>query len=212
MFYFSRAEQAVLIVLLAALLVGAGLGLYARGQASAGLTDEPFLVEPQLSPEDASTVVVHVAGEVAHPGIYRMRVGARVYQAISVAGGVTPKADTSAVNLAAPLADGEKVYVPAKGQAPPIPMAGQPTSARPRTPAPAFPTPTPARKLSINAATAEQLETLPGIGPTYAQHIIAYREQLRRREGHGFTSIEELMEVPGIGPKRFSAFKDLIRP
>jgi len=211
-FYFSRAEQAVLIVFLAALLAGAGLGLYARGRASAGLTDEPFLVEPQLSPEDASTVVVHVAGEVARPGLYRLKVGARVDDAITQAGGVTPKGDTSAVNLAAQLADGEKVYVPARGQSQVAPAVGPPALSRSRTAALASPMPTPARKLSINAATAEQLDALPGIGPTYAQRIIAYRQQLRRREGRGFTNIEELMEVPGIGPKRFGAFKDLIRP
>ena len=211
MFYFSRAEQTLLIILLAALLVGSGIGLYVRGQASAGITDEPFLLEPQLAPEEANTLIIHVAGEVKQPGVYHVKVGKRVQDAIAQAGGLTAKGDTSLINLASLLADGEKVYVPAKGQALPLSTVGHTGLTKVSAPPPTVSQPTPARKLSINNATVAQLDSLPGIGPTYARHIIAYREQLRHREGHGFTSIEELMEVPAIGPKRFAQFKDLIR-
>ncbi len=118
---------------------------------------------------------------------------------MQAAGGLTAQADAARLNLAAPLADGQQVFVPAVGQplptAPPGDFAGL---AAPPNPAPAGP-------INLNTATVEELETLPEIGPVTAAAIVAYRQE------HGpFKTAEEVMEVRGIGPKTFEAIKGLI--
>jgi competence protein ComEA len=116
--------------------------------------------------------------------------GARIADAVAAAGGATGKADLSLVNLAAPLADGEQVVVPARGTA-----AASGGAASPTTP------------LDLNTATAEQLDSLPGIGPATAQKILDYRQ------AHGaFHSVDELDAVPGIGPARIAQLKGLVIP
>jgi competence protein ComEA len=142
------------------------------------------------APTAGEPVVVHVAGAVAHPGLQRLQDGARVGDALTAAGGPAPDADTDAVNLAAKVADGDRVYVPRRGEAPP-PAAAGPT-------APAI--------LDINAATAEQLDALPGVGPSLAAAIVEYRRQ------HGrFRSVPELLEVPGIGDAKLGAIRPKVR-
>jgi len=143
------------------------------------------------APHDA--LVVDVVGAVARPGLYRLPHGARVADAVEHAGGLTRKADRAAVNLAAPLADGEQVLVSAKGAV----AAGASPGGASATPAP----------VSLSTATAEQLDALPGVGPVTAQKIVAYREQ------HGpYTSVEALDAIPGIGPARIADLKGLVVP
>ncbi|MCJ7823091.1 MAG: ComEA family DNA-binding protein [Armatimonadetes bacterium] len=199
MFYLSRAEQAVLVVLVLLLLLGAGVLVHAKGQHSVGAgAREPVFV-PAPGEASRGEVVVDVAGAVARPGPWHLPAGSRLTDAIAVAGGLAPGADTSGLNLAARLHDGERIVIPG---------AQQPRSAAPKAAA----IPQPARPISLNKASATELELLPGIGPVYAERIIAYRQQKVRQEGHGFETVDELLNVPGIGPKRFAAIRELVTP
>jgi competence protein ComEA len=146
----------------------------------------------------AATVVVHVAGAVVRPGVVELAKSARVIDALEAVGGATPEADVDRLNLAAPVVDGSRVYVPRRGEADPGLAGGGATPDAAGTGAPAG-------KINLNTATQEQLETLPGIGPTYAQAIIA--ERTRR---NGFHSVNELREVHGIGAKRFAELEPLV--
>jgi competence protein ComEA len=154
-------------------------------------------VRPVARPKSvaAKLLVIDVAGAVRHPGLYRLRSGSRIDDAIASAGGATAKAQLGAVNLAAPVADGEQVVVPGQGSggiaAASSPAVGTSSSA----------------PLDLSSATLEQLENLPGIGPVTAQKILDYRQQ------HGaFHSVAELQGVPGIGPAHMAQLKGLVIP
>jgi competence protein ComEA len=139
----------------------------------------------------APRLVVDVAGAVRRPGLYRIATGSRVADALAAAGGAAARADVAAVNLAAPLADGEQVLVPARGAAGAAAGGGTASS---------WP-------VDLNSATAEQLDALPGIGPSTAAKIVAYRQ------AHGpFRSLAELDGVPGIGAGRIAQLKGLVLP
>ena len=145
--------------------------------------------------EAAQEVFVDVGGAVASPGLVRLTAGARVNDAVAAAGGMTSEADAAAVNLAAKLEDGQKVYVPAKGES--SAPAGSPAAGG--TGASGSGTGGSGSALvNINTATAEELDELPGVGPATAQAIIDERES-----NGAFTSIEDLMRVSGIGEKKF---------
>jgi competence protein ComEA len=132
---------------------------------------------------------------VRRPGLYRLAQGSRVADAVARAGGVTRKADPAALNLAAPLADGEQVLVPARL---PVAVAASQGAAVPGVPQ---------GPIQLSSATAEQLDALPGIGPATAQKILDYRAE------HGaFRSVEELDDVPGIGPARIEQLRGLVVP
>ena len=176
-----------LILLLGRFVLGAGTTTTAASlpppPAMAGVTGLP-----------SSRVVVDVVGAVRRPGLYRLAHGSRIADALTRAGGATPKADLAQVNLAAPLADGEQVVVPRRG------VAGA-TVPRPT------PGGTAAAPVQLSTATLEQLESLPGVGPVMAQKILDYRQ------AHGaFQSVDELDAVPGIGPKRLEQLRDLVVP
>src|SRR5919201_2206105 len=146
----------------------------------------------------AARVVVHVVGAVRQPGLYRLSRGSRIADAIARAGGATPKAALAQVNLAAPLADGEQVVVPARGQAALVPAGGGASSGAGGAAA---------GPVQLSTATLEQLDTLPGIGPATAQKILDYRTK------HGaFSSVDALDAVPGICPKRLEQLRDLVVP
>ncbi|MBA6437255.1 ComEA family DNA-binding protein [Streptomyces sp. GMR22] len=155
-------------------------------------------------------VVVDVTGKVRRPGLRKMPPGSRVADALEAAGGVRPGADLSGLNRARPLVDGEQLVVGAPAAGPPAPGAAVSGSNAPNGPnapnAPAGPG-APGGSVSLNSATAEQLDTLPGVGPVLARHIIDYRTQ-----HGGFRSIDELREVNGIGERRFADLRPLVQP
>ena len=143
-------------------------------------------------------VTVHVAGAVAKPGVYDLAADARVIDAIEAAGGGVPDADLNRLNLAAKVADGQRVLVQRVGEVAP---AGPPAGGTGGTGS----TADPSGLVNLNSATQPELEALPGIGPTLAEAIIAERE----RRG-GFRSVNELRDVRGIGEKRFADLKDKV--
>jgi competence protein ComEA len=173
-----------------------GLAVFAvvyagRDDGVAAVPRAPSL-EVQGEDEGGGALVVHVAGAVRQPGVYRLRPGARVSDALQRAGGARRRADLGAVNLAAELQDGRQVLVPLRARGGGAAVAGA-------APAPGVP-------LDLNTATVEQLDELDGIGPATAQQIVAYRE------AHGgFGSVEELDQVPGIGETRLAALRDKVR-
>jgi competence protein ComEA len=154
----------------------------------------PPLRPPRAAQARASArLVVDVAGAVRRPGLHELAPGTRIADALAAAGGATAKADINAVNLAAPVADGEQIVVPARGPG----AAGGSSGAAPSPTAP----------LDLNSASLEQLDALPGIGPTTAQKILDYRQ------AHGsFHSVAELDAVPGIGQGRIEQLKGLVLP
>ncbi|GAB7386604.1 hypothetical protein BSNK01_04390 [Bacillaceae bacterium] len=148
-------------------------------------------------------IVVDVKGAVARPGVYTFGEGTRAYEAIEKAGGLLDTADEDRVNLAAPLADGAVLYVPAKGEEiPPSYVSGNAPAAVSAESGNGGPS---GGLIDINTATSEQLQQLPGIGPAKAEAIIAYREE------HGpFRSVEELTKVSGIGEKTLEKIRSRI--
>lgn len=169
--------------------------LHGRGDAPPAPV-APIRVEADAASSDGGKVLVHVAGAVRRPGVYTLRAGARVADAVERAGGPRRHADLSAVNLASKLEDGRQVLVPRR-------LAGG-AAVAPATPgaAPGLP----AQPIDLNTATLEQLDTLDGVGPATAQKIIDYRT-----EHGGFGSVDELGQVSGIGEKRLAALRDHVR-
>jgi competence protein ComEA len=199
----SRPVALALAGGLLALLVLSGQRLAATGGATAPDVVAPLEQVAETPDRSARPVlVVHVVGAVRRPGLFRLAEGARVADAVARAGGATRKADLAGLNLAAPLVDGIQVLVPRRV---PVGGGGGPPSV-PEGEAPGAPGVT-GRKLSLAAATAEELDGLPGVGPVTAQRIIDYRAE------HGpFRSVDDLDAVPGIGPTRVEQLRELVTP
>ncbi|MCM3659644.1 ComEA family DNA-binding protein [Georgenia satyanarayanai] len=169
----------------------------APGDAATG---EPSR-EPQAAP--AGVVVVHVAGAVRGPGVVELPLGARVADAVAAAGGEQPDAELAAVNLARPLVDGEQVYVPRAGEEPRGAGAAPPdVDAGPAAGEPAAE----GGVVDLNSADLAALDTLPGVGPAIAQRILDWRDA-----NGPFHSVEELLEVAGIGPATLEKLRERVR-
>jgi competence protein ComEA len=206
------AVAAVLVVALGARWIAGrtdgGAGAAGRPAVEAGTDPGGGAPDGQvrLDTEGAAgrgRAVVHVAGAVRKPGVYRLADGARVQDAVRRAGGAARGADLGAVNLAARVADGQQVVVPRRG---PGANAGAPAAAAGAGTggggAAAQGPP-----ISLSSATPEQLDTLDGVGPATAQKILDWR-----REHGGFRSVDDLGQVPGIGPKRLAALRERVQP
>ncbi|MGH2788661.1 MAG: helix-hairpin-helix domain-containing protein [Actinomycetota bacterium] len=191
----TRRDVWVVAGLAAALVVG-GIALFGRS-ATAVIAPPAIPAAETTGPGDAATaglLAVHVAGAVRKPGLYELADGRRVADAIAAAGGPTRRADLDALNLAEPLADGVQVFVARRGEtagaaASPIPGAS------PGAPA----------AVDINSADVVALEQIPGIGPVKAQAIVEYRTQIG-----SFESIDQLLEVTGIGPATLESMRPYV--
>ncbi|TQN31049.1 competence protein ComEA [Haloactinospora alba] len=154
----------------------------------------PHTGSQRESPEPTGDLVVHVGGDVDEPGVYTLPTGSRVADAVDAAGGPVAGADSGTLNLARPLVDGEQI------------LLGATPAPAPEAPGPAVGGKDGTAPLDLNTATAQQLQELPGVGPVLAERIVGHRE-----ENGGFTSVEQLHEVSGIGEARFSDISELVR-
>lgn len=193
----SRGELVGLIAVVAVTLAGAGLW-YVRSlpkpvEVSAP-RERPPAPAPGATPSPSVVILVDVAGWVRRPGVYEFADGARVIDAIEAAGGARPGALLESLNLAAPLVDGTQILVPKEGASPAVPSAG------------AGEGPSLAGGLvNVNTATAPELETLPGIGEVIAQAIVDHRT-----ENGPFTSVDQLLDVSGIGDATLEDIRELV--
>ncbi|NYD45797.1 competence protein ComEA [Actinomadura luteofluorescens] len=199
----SHVRMLILVGVLAA-LVAAGYLWLARPRpqpaapaATASLSEPRPTLSASPAAAASSPVLVHVLGKVRHPGVVTLPPGSRVAEAIKAAGGVLPGANTGTLNLARPLVDGEQIPVGVRAPSPPPPPPGAATTTVPGAPG---------APLDLNAATPDQLDDLPGVGPVLAQRIVAYRTQ-----HGGFRSVEQLQDVSGIGAHRFADLKTMVR-
>jgi len=178
----GRHRQTILMILLALLIAG-GVLLLSRLPAAGRVEVTLATPAPTASP---APLRVYVSGAVARPDVYALAPGSLVKDAIQAAGGATADADLTRINLAQAVTDQSQVLVPAIGEAAPATTRGQGASVG---------------LINLNTASADELDTLPGIGPALAQRII------ERRPYH---SVQELMEVPGIGPVTYEKLKDKV--
>lgn len=181
----SREGRLALAICALAAVAGLALGLAHR---QAGEQVVPVAVERVRS--EASTVEVHVSGWVADPGVVSVPAGSLVVDAIVAAGGLRPGARVEAINLAAAVSQGQQVVVPG-----PVEGNGSHNGAPAAGPG----------GLSLNRATASELESLPGVGPVLAGRIVAYREA-----NGPFSTVEDLLSVPGIGEAKLASIRDLV--
>ncbi len=195
--YRKALIGAVLFVLLGLMFL-----IKLKGRSSGADPETDFMADDRLSvsdrdedsedsasePETEESLLVYVSGAVRNPGVYRLPLGSRVYEALDAAGGLTQEAEEGLINLAEPLTDGEMIYFPKKGED----SSGQVQLSD--------------GKVDLNRAGKEELMTLPGIGETKAEAILQYRKE------HGpFQTIEELMQVSGIGEALFEKIKNRVK-
>jgi competence protein ComEA len=179
---------------------GAGGPAGAAVAATARPTAAADAARVTVRPASAAAAIVHVAGAVRRPGVYRLRAGARVQDAVRRAGGGSANADLNGLNLAAKVEDGRQIIVPTRAGASSAAAGVAATGAAPSGAGAAGANAPP---VNLNTATLEQLGTLDGVGPATARKIMEYRE------AHGgFGSVDDLDGVPGIGPKRLAALRE----
>lgn len=226
----SRNQQLAAIAIIGLTLIGLGIG-YARSSFSRASNSDIRIAEPgyrpprdveisidqnpirRSPPDPGVSIIVHVAGRVRNPNVYRLPPGSRVAEAINAAGGPLSDSNLDAVNLAAKVKDGERVFVPTRtvqisappgvlqaGSSPPAPGTTTPSagsSGKLTTPGQGI--------VNINTADLTELQRLPGVGPSTAQKIIDHRNTIG-----AFRSVEQLMDVKGIGPKKLEKMRPFV--
>mgnify|MGYP000020045226 CR=1 FL=1 len=196
--YFSKKQQYAIVAILCFILAFSGYVIYKnyklKNEFVVNASNESVpverIVESEEKKEKPLEIKVYVTGLVKNPGVYTMKEGERIIDAINKAGGPLEEADLTNINLAQKVKDEQMIIVPKKGETNNI----SPTSTIQKN-----------EKININTATKEELQTLPGIGPVTAERIIEFREN----KG-SFKKIEDIMNVPRIGPKMFEQIKDKI--
>ena len=199
-------NRRILLIGLAAILLLAAVVTFVRGRAGDERPPAPIATSSAVVdgaggvvPAAEEKLVVDVTGAVRRPGVYRLVRGARVEDAVKAAGGVTRRADAMAINLAALLVDGEQVFVPEAMLVPAGAVAPLPAEAGNAGAGTTI--------VHLNNADAAALEALPGVGPVTAERIVAWRD------AHGgFRSVDDLLEVPGIGPAKLEQMRAFVAP
>jgi len=186
---FSRSQLLAYAVIAIAVIVIGARWIRSGGAGPSGGAALSFAADSNHEAGGTSDVVVHVAGAVGRPGVYRLPAGSRVTDAVKRAGGFARDASRDAINLAARLSDGQQVVVPGAGATRPA-TAGEQTG-----------------PISLGSATVEQLDQVDGIGPVTAQKIIEFRDQRG-----GLSSIDQLDEVDGIGPATMQTLRSALQP
>ena len=186
----SRSQLLIYAVIAVAVLLVGARWIRSSGGGSAGGAEVSFAADSSHEGEGTRDVVVHVAGDVARPGVYRLPAGSRVTDAVRRAGGFAGGANRDAINLAARLSDGQQVVVPGPGTVAASSGPGAQTG-----------------PISLGSATVEQLDGIEGIGPVTAQKIIEFRDQ-----HGGLSSINQLDEVDGIGPSTMETLRAGLQP
>lgn len=210
-------HKAVVVAILVVIAAASGLAMASFNSRSSGVSfersDEASASDVRgsgdASPDDESSaksssaaeVYVDVDGAVVRPGVYRLKDGARVSQAIDAAGGLTAEADVTGLNRASKITDGQKIYVPTVGEQQAAAAVGGAESSAATTPGAG----SSSGLVNINTASAAELQTLSGIGPSMAQSIID-----ERTKNGVFASVDDLMRVSGIGEKKLAKIKDCI--
>lgn len=212
-------HKAVVVAILVVIAAASGLAMASYNGRSSGVSfersDEASASDVRAagdaSPDDAdessaknsssAEVYIDVDGAVVRPGVYRLKDGARVSQAIDAAGGLTPEADVTGLNRASKVADGQKIYVPKVGEQQAVAAGDGVDGGAATTPGAG----SSSGLVNINTASAAELQTLSGIGPSMAQSIIDERTQ-----NGAFASVDDLMRVSGIGEKKLAKIKDCI--
>ena len=185
----SRSQLIVYAAIAIAVLLIGARWIRSGSEGSAGTAQASFTADSFPQGEGNGDVVVHVAGAVRRPGVYRLPAGSRVTDAVKRAGGFDGAASQDAINLAARLSDGQQVVVPGAGGAAASSAPGQ------------------SGPISLGSATPEQLDQIEGIGPVTAQKIVEFRDQ-----HGGLSSIEQLDEVDGIGPSTMQTLRSALQP
>jgi competence protein ComEA len=193
----AYAACAVLVVVLGWRVLGSDAAAPSSTGSAVASTSTPASGHGiSVSAPAARRATVHVVGAVHDAGVYRLADGARVQDAIARAGGATARADLQAINLAAKVADGQQVVVPRRGATHAVAAPGS---------APGAGGGAASAPVNLNSATAEQLDTLDGVGPSTAQKILDFRT------AHGgFSSIDDLAQIPGIGPKKLESLRQQV--
>ena len=212
-------QKKIIAIILIILVVIAYYYFYLRDRTEEISNQDLEVNNTQENNQTNETIVVHVSGAVNIEGIVELASGSRIANAIEKAGGIKENADMTDINLAYPLEDGMKIHIPTKEET-------EANKNNENTPAESYVTAasggvnskeatnstqssstsdTSSKKVNINTATQEELDTLPGIGPSIASKIIDYREQNGK-----FNSIEEIKEVSGIGEAKYEKIKDSI--
>ena len=185
---FAKRLGAGLVAALVALSAGMVSALESKNNVALAVDQQLITAAEETPLTSTANVFVHVSGEVINPGIYQLPANSRLFDAVFAAGGFTEQAQADSVNLARPINDGEQIKVAKIGE---ISVQSDQTQST----------------ISLNSATLNQLDQLPGIGATLAQRIIDWREQ-----NGGFSRISDLRKVSGIGPKLYESIKTLVVP